>query len=483
MRLRLVHALSLLLIAAVLLAVVAMGAVTAWNLSNGFAHYLAARDAERLEQFASLAAGSIEQAGGLEALRQRSPDMRELLEQFGQSQGLPQRRPPSLEAGAMPERPPPGGAEGFASRLAVVRVDGGAVFDRPTLLDQGAYIDRPIRVRGETVALARLRASGRMPDAVEMSFLQRQYLGIVAVSALLVLIALASAWYFARCWVRPVQAVQQATARIAQGDFAVRVALSDHHEAGDNEMGDLVRDVNRMAENLHKMERTRQRWGAEISHELRTPLAVLRGELEAMIDGVRPLNSEAVRSLHEEVLQLGALVDDLHLLAMSDLDALPCQYAEMDALVLVRQSLQRYEGRAAASGLVLKAALPQEACLPVYWDSTRIEQLLSNMLENSIRYTDAPGQIMLTLRHVKDRIAITIEDTTPGVPLADLPHVFEPLYRADAARSRHRGGSGLGLAICATIVKRHGGCVEATSSALGGLRLHISLPVNAEGAR
>jgi two-component system, OmpR family, sensor histidine kinase BaeS len=130
-----------------------------------------------------------------------------------------------------------------------------------------------------------------------------------------------------------------------------------------------------------------------------------------------------------------------------------------------------------SAGLSLRTALEGASTAAVVWDNTRIEQLLGNLLENSLRYTDAPGQVLLTRSRTPERMQIDIDDSAPGVPASDMPRLFEPLYRADAARSRHRGGSGLGLAICEAIVRSHGGHISASPSALGGLRVSISLPL------
>jgi two-component system, OmpR family, sensor histidine kinase BaeS len=485
MRLRVVHTLSLLLLSAVLLAVMAMAAVTAWNLRKGFADYLAARDIERLEQFADLVAQAAEQAGGAEALLQQRLSMRELLDRFAQRQGLP-RRPlpggdgqPAAPGNASPSGPPPGGAEGFGPRVVVVGLDGQPLLGRPLPRDGSATIDRPIRLNGEVIALARLPLRAQAPDAVDTRFLRQQYLGIAAVAVGLVLLALASAWWVARRWVRPLVAVQDATARIARGEFDVRLTGRRHGEGRADEIGDLVRNVNAMAEGLQRLESVRRRWVADISHELRTPLAVLRGEIEALVDGVRPLRHEAMLSLREEALRIGGLVDDLHLLAMSDLQALPCRFAELDAVPFVQQLVARFEGRAGSLGLALTADVGTTVAQPVRWDRARIEQLLVNLIENSLRYTDAPGRIALSIKRNDERIVIDIHDSAPGVPAADLPRLFEPLYRADAARSRHRGGSGLGLAICEAIVRSHGGAIAARMSALGGVHVRVELPVSA----
>ncbi len=499
MRLRLVHTLSLLLLSAVLLAVLAMGAVMAWNLKNGFSDYLEGRDVERLEQFAGLVTELAGQAGSVAALQQRT-DMRALLDQFAQRQGLvtrqirvpgedpgpggePGRRGPppgGPPPGSASDGRPPGGADGFGARVVVVGVDGQALLGRtarPPGTLTGPFIDRPIRLNGEVIALARMRPDTHVPDAVETRFLRSQYLGILAVAAALLLLAVASAWWIARRWVRPLDAVQEATARIARGEFDVRLQGRLQGEGRSDEIGDLVRNVNRMAEGLQRLEGARRRWLADISHELRTPLAVLRGEIEALVDGVRPLRPQAIVSLREDALRLGKLVDDLHLLAMSDLQSLPCAFDDLDAVALAKQVVQRLQARAAAKGLELSIEIGQSTTLPVRWDSTRIEQLLGNVLENSLRYTDAPGRIVLSLKRHGDQITVDIDDSAPGVPAADLPRLFEPLYRADAARSRHRGGSGLGLAISSAIALSHGGRIEASSSSLGGLRVHVDLPV------
>jgi two-component system sensor histidine kinase BaeS len=509
MRLRLVHTLSLWLLGAVGLAVAAMGLMMAWNLGRGFADFVAAREAERLEQFAVLAAQTIEKAGGVEALRERRGAMRELLEAFAVSEGrgrpAPQADgpgappgfgfpppPPRFSEGPGPDRragpppgpplgppgrpdggggpPPPRGDPGaFGERVSLVRPDGSPLMGRP--LQPGPYVERAIVVQGQTVAVARMVPLPKTLNDVDALFLRRQYQGIALVAGSLVLLALFGAWWLARRWARPLLAVQEATARIARGELSVRLAAG-----GSDEIGDVVRNVNTMAEGLQRLEGARRRWIAEISHELRTPLAVLRGEVEALLDGVRPLNERALLSLREEVLRLSGLVGDLHLLAMSDLHALPCHFTATDAAQLVRNVAQRFEPRARAQGLALSHDVPASTVWPVRWDESRIEQLLSNLLENSLRYTDAPGRMALQVQGRGEALRISLDDSAPGVPAADLPRLFEPLYRADAARSRVRGGSGLGLAICEAIAKAHGGRIGATASPLGGLRVELDLP-------
>jgi two-component system sensor histidine kinase BaeS len=243
-----------------------------------------------------------------------------------------------------------------------------------------------------------------------------------------------------------------------------------------------MRNINRMAEGLQKLEASRRQWIADMSHELRTPLTVLRGEIEALIDGVIAMSPQAILSLREEVLQLNALVDDLHLLAMADLRALPCYFEDLDAVSLVEAIVQRFALRASQQGLALCVVNKPESPVVVRWDAKRIEQLLGNVLDNSLRYTDAPGQVVLGIHSDDSQIVLSVEDTAPGLAHDDLTRIFEPLYRADPSRGREAGGSGLGLAICQQITKAHQGSIRAEVSGMGGVKFVIELPLNGDAA-
>lgn len=476
MRIRLVHTLSLWLLAAVGLSVLAMGAVSAWNLGQGFDAYLQARDVERLEQLADLMGERIAGFDQSVEIDPRQLDMPGLLRQLQRKQGLPDvegRREPG-------HRPPPHGAEppdALGARVTLFTLEGKRWFGPPVRPGDQALIERPVRVNGEVVALLRMRPAPPVPDANDARFLRSQYLGIAAVAVILVLLAIVAGWWLSRQLVFALTSVQQATARIARGELDVRLPMTRQ-----DEIGDVVHNVNLMAASLQGMEGARRRWIADISHELRTPLSSLRGEIEALVDGVRISSPQALQSVRDDVLRLGALVDDLHLLAMADLQRLPCRFAGMDAALLLQDGMRKFADRAHAAGLSLSWATPPPEALPVQWDGARIEQLLGNLLGNSLRYTEAPGDITLALTADESVAHIVIEDTGPGVAPGDLARLFEPLFRVDAARSPHTGGSGLGLSICEAIVHAHGGSIDAEPSSLGGLRIRIALPLRAKDA-
>lgn len=475
---RLAHSLTLLLVGFTLLAVLAMGALVAWNLQRGFDDYLQARDTHRLNRFTEALQLQLDSISPEEPIRWPR-ELQLALRAFGASEwsgSVVRPRPPPGPPGDSRDGRPgaiaplPGGPEGFGGRMALVSPQGQALAGRP-MADGTAYLEASLLRAGEVVALARLRKPAAAPDAVDASFIARQYLGIGSVALLLVLLAGTAGHFVAARWVAPLLALQRSTLSIARGQL--HVALD---ESRPDEIGDLMRNVNRMAASLQQLAASRRRWMAEISHELRTPLTVLRGEIEALADGVRPLSMAAVESLREEVLRLSRLVDDLHTLAMSDLGALVCRPSEVEPRDLVQAAHRRAAERAAKAGHELRLSLPQLSprCTAA-WDGQRIAQVLDNLLANSIVHTQAPGRIALALSCSPDEAVVTLEDSAPGVCAHALAQIFEPLFRADPARSGE--GSGLGLAISKAIVDAHCGRIEASSSSLGGLRLMVVLPL------
>ncbi|MDT9000708.1 ATP-binding protein [Paucibacter sp. APW11] len=492
MRFRLVHQISALLLGTVALAVVAMGGLVAWNLRSGFSEYLRAQDAQFLDRVMLVAENDLRRHGGLP-----DGDLRERLHAWVDATApRPQRQPgwaldepadppDGAEPAALPRPPrglrrdqppppprPPRDAANWGPRLLLLSLDGQLLAGRREMFYLPGQT-RALKIEGRELALLRLAERVGGAEGVDARFLRRQYLGIGGVALALLLLALVAARLLARRWVRPLQQAQAAARRMAHGEFEVRIAQGER----DDELAELTQDLNAMAASLQRLESGRRHWIAQLSHELRTPLAVLRGELEALADGVRPWDRRALQSLQDEVRRLSRLIDDFHTLACSDLRSLPCRFAELQPQALIEAAAERVQERARAAGLRLQLDLPAELP-PVRWDADRIGQLLANLLENSLRYTDAPGQIVLRARRLGAMLIIDVEDSAPGLPPAALAQVFEPLYRAEASRSRASGGSGLGLTIALALARSHGGRLSAEASSLGGLRLRLELPIH-----
>ena len=267
--------------------------------------------------------------------------------------------------------------------------------------------------------------------------------------------------------------VADATHRLAAGDFEVRVPETRNND----DIAGLGRDFNQLALTLQRNEAMRREFLADVSHELRTPLGVLHGELEALEDGVRKLDAQALRSLQGEVGILHKLVDDLHELSMADVGALAYRKSEVDLRELIDVTAGAFGERMHGSGLKLQLDLPEQP-LRVFGDERRLRQLLGNLVENSCRYTDAGGALSISARRSGDHAVIDVQDTSPGVGPEHLPRLFERFFRVDASRSRRGGGSGLGLSICQRIAEAHEGRIEARPSPLGGLWMRVELPVH-----
>jgi len=487
MRLTIARKIALAVSAIVILCIGTMAWLASVNLQRGFVAYLNEMHVQDLEQVSGLLAERYKQEGSFDWLRNRPRAMKDVLDQMApqlliEPDAPPRRPPPPRHDGYGPPRPgnpPPRQGPlrdpmAFAQRLSVQDEQGRSVIGPP---DPPPGIQRPIMVDGREVGSVHLlqlrQASGANTSAA--GFLRAQVRDILLLAGVLLLVAVALAAALARHLLRPVAAVHGVTARLARGEFSARAPVLSR-----DELGELALHVNAMAQELERNDQQRRQVMADVSHELRTPLTVIRGEIEALLDGIRKADPGALESLHGEVLRLTKLVDDLHQLALADAGDLHCELRELDIQAVLVPLLERYRPRAAAAGLALgwgQGRAPGLAPVPVRADAGRLEQVLVNLLENSLRYTDAGGRIEVQLSVRDGRAELTIDDSAPGVPPGAYARLFERLYRVDRARTRERGGSGLGLSICKALVAAHGGEIVAQPSALGGVRIRLRLPL------
>lgn len=331
---------------------------------------------------------------------------------------------------------------------------------------------KEIRHHNRIVGYLGLLPRREFSDERQLRFLkeQRSALALAAVSLLLVAGGLSLP--LANRLVRPIRTLTEATGRLASGEFAVRVPVTSA-----DELGQLARDFNSLALTLENNEQARRQWVADISHELRTPLAVLRGEIEALQDGIRKATPEAVTSLHGEVLRLSRLVDDLYQLSMSDIGAVTYRKEELDLSEVLGEALDLFRPEFARKSIALRAELPSGREFPLFADRQRLRQLFTNLLENSLKYTDGGGALEVELERRDGHALVHFRDSQPGVAKGELERLFERLYRVEGSRSRISGGAGLGLAICRNIVMAHEGGIEAFPSPLGGVWIRVDLPL------
>jgi two-component system sensor histidine kinase BaeS len=328
----------------------------------------------------------------------------------------------------------------------------------------------PIKTNNNAVGSLIIKPNPLITDLLLLNFMESQLTGYLWIMVLALVLSFFLAFILARQILSPLKKITAGMRSLATGEFDIQIS-----EKGRDELAMLAKDFNFLSRALVQSEQARQQWLADISHELRTPLAVLRGEIEALVDGVRLPTPERMQSLEQEVLSLTRLVDDLYQLSLSDLGALDYQFNPVELVAHCKILVVAFQTRFATRAMQLTFESDCQNAV-INGDAMRLAQLISNLLENSYRYTDDNGICRVRLFEEKNYIVIYIEDSAPSVTKEELPLLFERFHRTDKSRQRQTGGAGLGLAICRNIVKVHNGVVFAENSELGGVRMVIELP-------
>ncbi|PIB55127.1 histidine kinase [Pseudomonas sp. 2995-1] len=445
-------------LAGVLLVILSMGLATSWSFGRGFLGFINEQAMERMAQVVPRLATAYQREGNWDFLRNRPDRWFDVM------------RPDPDAARASDDLRPPLASDltGALFRIALLDKDKKRVTGYPAIGDDALV--QPVVVNSETVGWLAVTPFQSVTEAGGERFQQYQLRTSLVMGVFSLLLAMLIAWWIARTLLEPVKRVAAATHRLASGDYGSRVAV-----ASDDEVGQLSRDFNQLAYTLERNEKMRREFMADVSHELRTPLSVLRGELEAIEDGVRSLDQSSMKSLQGEVSMLSKLVDDLYELSLADVGALTYRKAPCLLNDLLENSLAMYRDRFTARQLQIDLELPRQP-VELLADASRLQQLFSNLLENAVRYTDVNGTLRISVDVDRDTVRIDFLDSGPGVSADQLPRLFERFYRGESSRNREHGGAGLGLAICRSIANAHDGSLVADHSPYGGLWLILRLP-------
>lgn len=366
--------------------------------------------------------------------------------------------------------PPPYARFDALERLALLGPGGELVAgNRGGLLDSA--VRRPLHVQGRPVGHLVL-ARPPFGDEIDRAFITESLRSLVVIGVAGLLLSALAALLLRRSFVRPLQELRGGTERLAAGDYSARLS-----ETRRDEIGDLMRDFNRLGATLGRQEASRRQWVADTSHELRTPISILRAQIEALKDGVHQPSAAVVGRLHAEVLALTRLVDDLHELARADAGGLALRRQRLDPLEIVDEVVTALAPRLHERRIAVAFERRADPAACVLADPDRLRQLTANLIENTLRYTDPGGRLRITHNTTDGRLLLRFEDSAPGVAAADLPRLFDRFYRVEASRNRATAGSGLGLAICRSIAEAHDGTISASPSVLGGLAIELSLPL------
>ena len=276
--------------------------------------------------------------------------------------------------------------------------------------------------------------------------------------------------FLSRYFLHPVSQLAAASKKLSRHDFSIRIP-DDRHD----EIGELAKDFNEMASQLQKYEMMRKQWIADIAHELRTPISILQAEIEAVQDSVRPLDMKSIDRLHSETLYLAKTVNNLHTLSLAESRHLTVNIEKISVPDIVAGSCARFMEKIRSSEISLETVFESDK-LFIKGDSYLLRTVFNNLIENSIRYTDSPGKLIISAKSSNEKIIISFEDTAPGVPEELADRIFDRLFRVDSSRSRKHGGSGLGLSTCKIYVELLKGKISASTSKLGGLNITLELP-------
>ena len=292
--------------------------------------------------------------------------------------------------------------------------------------------------------------------------------GLAALAAALV------GFLFSGFFSKPLTEMIRVIQKMAKGDFSVRVA-----EKGTGEIRRLGETFNIMSEKIETLDVTRNQFVANASHELKTPLASMKVLIESLIyqpDMDRGLRVEFLQDINREIDRLSAIVSDLLTLVRMDAGSVKLTREALLLKDLVEENAHRLDGNARKRRQQLTLNI-QDPC-PMNGDRGKLNQVIYNLMENAIKYTQEGGQIVVTLNRDAKNAVLSVRDNGPGIPQEAIPHIFDRFFRVDKARSRESGGTGLGLSIVRQMVMLHSGTIRVESQEGKGSDFIVELPIS-----
>lgn len=390
---------------------------------------------------------------------------RELLHSIRHKNKHNKPHPPPSQHHHFRRKPPKGGP---FRRFTLFDAQKNRVVGNPAPITQHQL--QAIMVEGKIVGWLGIHKRKPRSKPWNIKFLKQQTEIFYVIATSILLITLLLAWWLSRQLLIPIQQLIKGTQALSSRKFKTKIKINSN-----DELGKLAEDFNSMSQTLERYEIMRQQWLSDISHELRTPLSIMRGEIEAMQDGIREFNNEALNSLHFEVQRMSRLVDDLRQLSLADTETLSLKKEGINPLQILRDTVKLYKTQLAQHNISVEENLQADSILQANADKLR--QLYSNILENTLRYVDSPASLKIFSEQTKTQLSINFIDSGSGVPEESIERLFDRLYRVEQSRNRAKGGSGLGLAICKNIVEMHGGTITASNVSSGGLWIKIVFPL------
>jgi signal transduction histidine kinase len=342
----------------------------------------------------------------------------------------------------------------------------GQKYDPP----EGVPVDR-IMVDGEIVG-GIIKDMQEMPHPLKLTFAVIN--PIAQISLGVGVFAIVLGIFLIQRVVNPIAEVISAAEQVTNGDLSTRIAA----KKGNDDLSALINHFNDMTASLERNDNERRQMLADIAHELRTPLSVLRGRLEGIVDGIYPVNDVSIAPALEETYLLERLVEDLRLLTLAETRKLHFELRAVDLTDLIDRAVNVFTPHAAEKNIGFNLDIASD--LPaVLADSQRVEQVIGNIIDNALNYSNPNTQIIIQAVPEKESVRVTITDDGNGLPEDEVGKIFDRFYRSEKSRTRASGGAGLGLAIVKQLVEAQGGKVGAENNPSGGLCVWFSLPQEA----
>lgn len=295
---------------------------------------------------------------------------------------------------------------------------------------------------------------------------------LIAAAFAALVAAILMSLFVSRAIVEPLQQVTQVSHKLAEGFYRERTTVTT-----DDELAELSRSVNQLAEALEQTEQQRRALLADVTHELRTPLATIEGYMEGLIDGVVRPDTQTFSLILRESVRMQRLIEDLELLSRAEAGQIQILPRPLDLRSRLEGLMIQFTAQFEAKQIALELIAPPIPLPSVYADPDRFDQVVINLLSNALRYTSSGGRVTLRIRGEDRHAIVSVQDTGIGIAPEHLPQIFERFYRVDKSRARASGGSGIGLTVARHLVYAQGGDIRAMSDGMGkGATFLFTLP-------
>ncbi len=324
---------------------------------------------------------------------------------------------------------------------------------------EGGYEEKTYSITDENESIAEVTIGYYGPyyyTDSDLNFINTLNKLLVLTGGVSIILALLLGIIISRQISKPIARVIHKAGEISGGSYGDKI----EEKSNTKEINELIMSVNNLAESLKKQEALSKQASLDIAHELRTPLTTVQGNLEGVIDGVMELDDDRLKVMHEEILRISRLVDDLGRLSKYESESLKLNKEEFDIAELSKQVIKSFETDFSKEGKTISFTGQN---ISANGDKDKIKQVLINLIANAQKYTKEGGNVEVASFNEKGRACVTVKDDGIGIAKDDLPMIFERFYRADKSRNRKYGGAGIGLTIVKTIISAHGGEIDVES--------------------